>query len=91
MAEARLAPPALTIIGKVVSLRPTMNWFESRPLFGQHHRRHPNAPAGQRPDVARLEELGANVIEAPTIELFPPADWSAVDEALAHASATSTG
>src|SRR4051794_40074402 len=35
VAEARLAPPALTIIGRVVTLRETMNWFERRPLFGQ--------------------------------------------------------
>ena len=28
-------PPALTIVGRVVSLRDTMNWFERRPLFGQ--------------------------------------------------------
>src|SRR4051812_6994692 len=35
VAEANLTPPALTIIGKVVSLRDTLNWFEKRPLFGQ--------------------------------------------------------
>jgi uroporphyrinogen III methyltransferase/synthase len=35
VADAKLGPPALTIVGRVVSLRPVMNWFEARPLFGQ--------------------------------------------------------
>src|SRR3954466_15555841 len=35
VAEAKLAPPALTIVGRVVQLRETLNWFEHRPLFGQ--------------------------------------------------------
>ena len=35
VAEAKLTPPAITIIGPVVELRKTMNWFENRPLFGQ--------------------------------------------------------
>src|SRR6185295_18146428 len=35
VAEAKLAPPALTIVGRVVNLRETLNWFERRPLFGQ--------------------------------------------------------
>jgi uroporphyrinogen III methyltransferase/synthase len=34
VAKAGLKPPALTIIGRVVELRETMNWFERRPLFG---------------------------------------------------------
>ena len=28
-------PPALTIIGDVVKLRPKLNWFENLPLFGK--------------------------------------------------------
>src|SRR6202035_2581524 len=35
VAEAGLGPPALTIVGRVVELRQTLNWFETRPLFGQ--------------------------------------------------------
>src|SRR5580658_7478512 len=30
----------------------------------------------------RLEDLGARVIECPTIQIVDPADWSAVDEAI---------
>src|SRR5262249_51729451 len=73
------------IIGQVVSLRDQLNWFESRPLFGQtivvtRTRQQASELSNE------LAELGANVIEAPTIELVPPANWSTIDHALAHAS-----
>jgi uroporphyrinogen III methyltransferase/synthase len=82
--EGGLKPPALTIIGQVVSLRETMNWFESRPLFGQTI--VVTRTRQQASDLTdRLMSLGADVIEAPTIELTPPADWKPIDDALAHA------
>jgi uroporphyrinogen III methyltransferase/synthase len=81
VAAAGLQPPAMTIIGRVVELRQTMNWFENRPLFGQTivvtRTRQQASELSQR-----LSELGANVIEAPTIELVAPADWSEVDSVL---------
>lgn len=84
VAEAKLAPPALTIIGRVVELRPTLNWFERRPLFGQtivvtRTRQQASELSEQ------LAELGANVIEAPTIELAAPDEWSGIDEELLSA------
>jgi uroporphyrinogen III methyltransferase/synthase len=81
VSEAKIAPPALTIIGQVVSLRPIMNWFERRPLFGQTivvTRTRQQASALSE----KLEELDAAVIEAPTIEIAPPADPAEVDAAL---------
>jgi uroporphyrinogen III methyltransferase/synthase len=81
VAEARLQAPALTIVGKVVELRQTFNWFETRPLFGQTI--VVTRTRQQASDLsAKLADLGADVIEAPTIELAPPADWSQVDQAL---------
>jgi uroporphyrinogen III methyltransferase/synthase len=81
VAKAGLKPPALTIIGRVVSLRDTLNWFERRPLFGQTVA--VTRTRQQASDLSsRLSDLGAAVIEAPTIELAAPADWSAVDGAL---------
>jgi uroporphyrinogen III methyltransferase/synthase len=81
VADAGLGPPALTIIGKVVSRRETLNWFERRPLFGQTivvtRTRQQASELSER-----FMELGANVIEAPTIELAAPADWNTVDEVL---------
>jgi uroporphyrinogen III methyltransferase/synthase len=85
VAAARIGPPAITIIGKVVSLRPTLNWFETRPMFGQtvvvtRTRQQASELSSQ------LSEMGANVIEAPTIELVAPSDWSSVDRALQSAA-----
>jgi uroporphyrinogen III methyltransferase/synthase len=84
VAEAGITAPAITIVGKVVSLRPVMNWFETRPLFGQTvvvtRTRH------QASDLSeKLLELGANVIEVPTIELAPPQNWDEVDQNLTRA------
>jgi len=84
VAEAKLTPPAITIVGKVVSMRPTLNWFEKRPLFGQtivvtRTRQQSSELSG------KLAALGAGVIEAPTIELSPPADMRSVDNAIATA------
>jgi uroporphyrinogen III methyltransferase / synthase len=84
VAAADLGAPAITIIGKVVELRKTLAWVERRPLFGQTvvvtRTRH------QISEISRkLEELGADVIEAPTIELNEPADMTEVDAALKRA------
>jgi uroporphyrinogen III methyltransferase / synthase len=81
---AGLGAPAITIIGKVVELRKTLAWVERRPLFGQTvvatRTRHQISEISQK-----LEELGADVIEAPTIELNEPADMTEVDTALTRA------
>ncbi len=81
VAEAKLGPPAITIVGKVVALHHTLNWFERRPLFGQTIA--VTRTRQQASDLStNLAELGANVIEAPTIEISPPGEWSGVDEAI---------
>jgi uroporphyrinogen III methyltransferase/synthase len=81
VASAKLTPPAITIVGKVVGLRETINWFERRPLFGQTI--VVTRTRQQASELTeKLEELGARVIEAPTIELLPPKDWGEVDGAL---------
>jgi uroporphyrinogen III methyltransferase/synthase len=81
VAEAGIAPPAMTIVGRVVGLREQLNWFELRPLFGQSivvtRTRHQASALGRQ-----LAELGARVIEAPTIDLLPPADWTEIDQTL---------
>ena len=60
-----------------------MNWFERRPLFGQTI--VVTRTRQQASDLSQqLAELGADVIEAPTIELGPADDWSGVDAALAR-------
>jgi uroporphyrinogen III methyltransferase/synthase len=67
-AEMKIAPPALTIVGDVVKLRGKLNWYEHLPLFGQR------IVVTRRPEQAgsfadRLAELGAGVMEVPTIRL----------------------
>ncbi len=82
--EAKLAAPAITIVGRVVELRQTMNWFETRPLFGQTIA--VTRTRQQASDLSKeLRQLGARVIEAPTIELAPPTDWTDADDALRRA------
>jgi len=86
VAHAKLTPPAITIVGRVVQLRKTMNWFETRPLFGQTV--VVTRTRQQASDLSiRLEELGARVIEAPTIELVAAADPHEVDDAISAAHA----
>ena len=80
--QSGLKPPALIIVGEVVSLRGKLNWFEKLPLFGVSVvvTRAREQAAGLS---ARLRDLGAGVIELPTIETRPPADWGPLDRAIA--------
>ncbi len=81
VAEAKISPPAMTIVGRVVSLRPTMNWFESRPMFGKTI--VVTRARDQASDLSiRLEALGARVIEAPAVELVPSQDAAGIEQAL---------
>ena len=67
--------PAITIIGDVVKLRPKLNWFESRPLFGQRVVvTRTREQASQLAD--QLHELGAEVLEIPTIRTEEPENKS---------------
>ncbi len=77
----KIAPPAMTIIGKVVSMRPVMNWFETRPLFGKTI--VVTRARDQASELAaKLVALGATVIEAPAVELVPAADPVMIENAL---------
>lgn len=77
----KISSPAIILVSKVVSLRSQLDWFERRPLFGKTV-----VVTRTRQQVSemadKLEALGARVIEAPTIDIVPPDDWSAVDAAL---------
>ena len=79
--EKHLKPPVLTIIGDVVKLRGKLNWFEKRPLFGRRivvTRRSEQAGSFAQ----RLTELGADVLEVPTIKITRPKETDAIVDAL---------
>jgi uroporphyrinogen III methyltransferase/synthase len=71
--EADFSAPAVAIFGEVVSLRDGLKWFEKRPLFGRTivvTRTRSQAGVLSR----QLTELGADVLELPTIRIEPPTD-----------------
>jgi uroporphyrinogen III methyltransferase/synthase len=71
VAKRKFAAPAVTVIGDVVGLRSKLNWFEKRPLFGQ--RVVVTRTREQASELSRqLSELGAAVLEIPTIKTVPP-------------------
>lgn len=83
--KAGIAAPAMIIIGSVTALRHELSWFERRPLFGK--RVLVTRPRHQAGELAhRLELLGASTYVLPAVEVCEPADWSAVDAALANLS-----
>ena len=69
--KAQFKAPAVTVIGDVVKLRDKLNWAEKRPLFGQ--RIVVTRTREQASQLSRqLLELGAEVLEIPTIKIVPP-------------------
>ena len=75
------SPPAILVVGKVVDLRETLQWFEQKPLFGKGI--VVTRPKHQADDLARLlGKAGARAIFFPTIKIVPPHDWSGLDAAL---------
>jgi len=81
-AEANnVRPPALLIVGNVVTLRDKLAWKEKLPLFGRtilvtRTREQASKLTGQ------LAACGANVNECATIEVKPPEDFAGLDKAL---------
>ncbi len=79
--QPKLRPPAIVIIGDVVTLADTLSWFDKRPLFGQTVL--VTRPAHQAESlVAPFTELGAEVLVQPAIEISPPRDLTVVDDVL---------
>ena len=81
--EESIQAPALVVVGQVVSLRPRLNWFENRPLFGRRVlvTRSQSQAAGLQ---VKLEAEGAQVEMLPLLEIGPPADWTELDAELAQ-------
>jgi uroporphyrinogen III methyltransferase/synthase len=84
--SAQFNAPAVAVFGEVVELRDELNWFENRPLSGRRvvvtrTRKQVGALTKQ------LRDLGADVIELPTIRIEPPTDLRAFAELVQDAHA----
>jgi uroporphyrinogen III methyltransferase / synthase len=78
-------PPALTIIGEVVKLKKTADWFEQLPLFGKTVAL--TRPIEQSKSLINLlQEKGATPIIFPVVQDCPPDDWEQLDQALLNLS-----
>lgn len=76
--EKEIKPPAVIVVGEVVKLREHLNWYEKKPLFGQRiliTRKYTE-------ELNELEELGAEIIEFPTIETVPPENYDELDRCI---------
>lgn len=79
VAEQNFAPPAVAVFGEVVSLGKELAWQKARPLSGKRivvtrTRKQAGALSDQ------LRNLGAEVIELPTIRIESPSDLRAFAE-----------
>jgi uroporphyrinogen III methyltransferase/synthase len=83
--EAGIGAPVALVIGEVAGLRDAMAWFDTRPLFGKRIL-VTRARSQASKLVKQLEDLGAEVLEYPTIEIVPVRDPAPLDEALRNIS-----
>lgn len=75
-------PPAIFLVGEVVNLREKIKWFDKKILFGKKIlvTRARNQASKL---TEKLENLGAEVFEFPTIKISPPTDnFQALDESI---------
>jgi uroporphyrinogen III methyltransferase / synthase len=81
VAAAGLKPPAVIVVGEVVSLWEKLRWAEEKPLFG---RRIVVTRAREQASALteRLQTEGAEVLEFPAIEIVPPESWEPLDAAV---------
>ncbi|MBV9660638.1 MAG: uroporphyrinogen-III C-methyltransferase [Acidimicrobiales bacterium] len=85
LATMAMEPPATIVVGSVAGL--DLAWYESRPLFGR--RIVVTRARDQASELSRrLHDLGARVIEVPTIRISAPHDGGAGLERAARALPT---
>ena len=76
--EKEIKPPAVMVVGEVVKLRDKLKWYEKKPMFGQRILVTREHMEGFEP----LEELGAEVIDFPTITIVPPLTYDDLDKSI---------
>lgn len=77
-----LKPPAIFVVGEVVNLREKLKWFDEKILFGK--KILVTRARNQASKLAeKLENLGAEVLEFPTIKISSPSDnFESADNAI---------
>lgn len=80
----QMKPPAIIVVGGVVTLRDTLRWFDNKPLFGKSIVVTRTRAQASKLTVA-LRRLGADVIEFPTIEIVEE-DAAPLDDVLSSLS-----
>jgi uroporphyrinogen III methyltransferase/synthase len=76
--QSNFKPPAVILVGEVVTLREKLNWYENKPLFGR--RVLVTRARSQASELAeRIDELGGEPYEFPVIELRQPVDAVALN------------
>jgi uroporphyrinogen III methyltransferase/synthase len=78
---ARMAPPAVTVVGDVVAMREALSWFETKPLFGWRIL-VPRTKEQAGSLSARLRGFGGVPEEVPTISVEPPRNPLQMDKAV---------
>jgi uroporphyrinogen III methyltransferase / synthase len=69
MADGRF--PVLAVVGSTVTMRETLSWFETKPLFGWEVL-VPRTKEQAASTLARLQRHGAHASVVPTISVEPP-------------------
>jgi len=81
--DRKFSPPVILVVGNVVALRNTLNWFETKPLFGKGI--VITRPESQAEEFAGLLHAeGARVIHFPTIKIVPPESYDGLDQAISQ-------
>ncbi|CAN5548544.1 bifunctional uroporphyrinogen-III C-methyltransferase/uroporphyrinogen-III synthase [soil metagenome] len=79
--SARMAPPAVVVIGDVVGLREPLSWFETKPLFGWRVLVPRTKDQAASLSIG-LRGHGAVPEEVPTISVEPPRNQLQMDKAV---------
>jgi uroporphyrinogen III methyltransferase / synthase len=79
--HAGLVTPALILVGPAVALKPSLSWFEQRPLLN-HHILVTRPKVQAREMMRQLEIQGGVPFYLPCVEIHEPDDMAPIDAAL---------
>ncbi|MFH0957669.1 MAG: uroporphyrinogen-III C-methyltransferase [Pseudomonadota bacterium] len=80
-----LSAPAILIVGSVVTLRESLSWYESKPLFGKKIV-VTRSREQSRKMADKISKYGGEPILFPTIEIVDPIDYEPLEGALERIS-----